>query len=122
MWLRLAHRVVRSSQATPAAVDKSQRPSHKNSDIPWAAEFRRIRRSAPLQPRARSVSGSAFMNPFAASAYPSRPLRPAVGFCCFQCPFAGIGPAISLSVYAIAIADSRKVMWIAVCAISTRSL
>ena len=37
-----------------------------------------------------------------------------------QCwPGAG---AISLSVYAMAMADSRKVMWIAVCAISTRSV
>jgi hypothetical protein len=34
MWRRLAHRVVRSSQATPAAVDKSQWASHKNSDNP----------------------------------------------------------------------------------------
>ena len=31
---RLAHRVVRSSQATPAAVDKSQRLEHENSDSP----------------------------------------------------------------------------------------
>ena len=36
MWHRLAHRVGRSSQATPAAVDKShERLEHKNSDIPW---------------------------------------------------------------------------------------
>ncbi len=35
MWHRLAHRVGRSSQATPAAVDKStQRLEHKNSDKP----------------------------------------------------------------------------------------
>ncbi|MDQ3024791.1 MAG: hypothetical protein M3R04_10525, partial [bacterium] len=35
MWHRLAHRVGRSSQATPAAVDKSlKRLEHKNSDSP----------------------------------------------------------------------------------------
>ena len=31
---RLAHRVARSSQATIAAVDKSQRLTHRNSDSP----------------------------------------------------------------------------------------
>ncbi len=35
MWHRLAHRVGRSMQTTPAAVDKStQRLEHKNSDTP----------------------------------------------------------------------------------------
>ncbi len=34
MYDRLAHRVGRSSQATPAAVDKSQRLEHENSDTP----------------------------------------------------------------------------------------
>jgi len=34
MFPRLAHRGVRSSQATPTAVDKSKSASHKNSDIP----------------------------------------------------------------------------------------
>jgi hypothetical protein len=37
MYDRLAHRVGRSSQATPAAVDKSQRLEHKNSDSPGKA-------------------------------------------------------------------------------------
>ena len=36
MYYRLDHRVVRSSQATPAAVDKSQRLEHENSDSPVA--------------------------------------------------------------------------------------
>ena len=34
MRLLLAHRGVRSSQATPAAVDKSFGLEHKNSDTP----------------------------------------------------------------------------------------
>jgi transposase-like protein len=38
MWHQLAHRVGRSSQATPAAVDKShKRLEHENSDIPAQA-------------------------------------------------------------------------------------
>ncbi len=40
MWRRLAHCVVRSSQATPAAVDKSQGSSHENSDNPEFGERR----------------------------------------------------------------------------------
>jgi hypothetical protein len=40
---RLAHRGVRSSQATPAAVDKSaERLEHKNSDSPRACVARAL--------------------------------------------------------------------------------
>jgi hypothetical protein len=51
---RLAHRGVRSSQATPAAVDKSaERLEHKNSDSPPTAGHR----SVSMRPADRSSHG-----------------------------------------------------------------
>ena len=48
---RLAHRVGRSSQATPAAVDKSQRLAHRNSDGPAECARQHRRHRGPQSPR-----------------------------------------------------------------------
>jgi len=58
MWRRLAHRGSRSSQATPAAVDKSQGAAHTEMLTPqeavelatleWAAWFKTHRRLKPI--------------------------------------------------------------------------
>jgi hypothetical protein len=66
MYERLAHRVGRSSQATPAAVDKSQRLEHENSDSPVSRVGRRL--------RAASGQGILRINDFDLLAVPDLPM------------------------------------------------